>query len=156
MSPVLKMVLFGVFIVALARLIVLFKRLKPMLKRVREIKKVKTGYNVISVEGEIIEINTQPLDELDTEYDVKFYYEVGYQKFYKDFVLVNKQALRVGQKYTLLCEADNPENAMIQEFNSEFGEDFKLKSTVFNIVIYSIIIIVDSIFSALGYIYGDP
>lgn len=152
MSPGLKFVLFVVFIVALFQLVVLFKRLKPMLKRVREIKKVKADYNVISVEGEIVEIHTQQIDELDTEYDVKIHYEVGYRKFYKDFVLINKQSLRVGQKYTLLCDAENPENAMIQEFNSRFGEDYQLKSTIFNIVIWSLVIIVDAIFSALDYI----
>ncbi len=156
MSLTLKIVLFVVFIGALLNLISAVKKLKPMLKRINEIKRAKNSYNSISVEAEIIEIQTKPLDELDTEYDVKLYYEVGYQKFTKDFILINKQALRVGQKLTLLCDGDDPKQALIQDYTDTFDESLQLKSVIMNIAIYILIMLADVIFTAFGYINGDP
>lgn len=156
MSPILRIVLLGVFLGALLDLISAIKRLRPMIKRINEIKRARNSYNAISVEAEIIAIQTKPLDKLDTEYDVKLYYEVGYQKFYKDFILVNKQALRVGQKLTLLCDGDDPEQAYIEEFNDKFGENYQMKNVIVNIVISILIMLADSIISAFGYINGDP
>ncbi len=156
MSPILRIVLLGVFLGALLDLISAIKRLCPMIKRINEIKRARNSYNAISVEAEIIAIQTKPLDKLDTEYDVKLYYEVGYQKFYKDFILVNKQALRIGQKLTLLCDGDDPEQAYIEEFNDKFGENYQMKNVIVNIVISILIMLADSIISAFGYINGDP
>lgn len=154
MSPVLKFVLFIVFIGAVIDLIVVIKRLVPMLKRSREIKRIKNDPDVISVEAEIIEINTERIDAMDMQYNIKLYYEVGYQKYYKDFILINKQALRVGQKLTLLCDSSEPEKALIQNYNGTFGENFGLKSTVFNLVIAILIIIAKAAIDALDYING--
>lgn len=156
MSPVLKIVLLGVFLIALLNLIYAIKKIIPMAKRLKEIKRVNDGFNAISVEAEIVEIHTKPLDDFDTEYDVKFYYEVGYRKFYKNFILVNKQGLRVGQKYTLLCDGDNPEQALIQEHSGTFGESFQMKSTIFNIIKDIVIIVIDAVITAFGYMYGEP
>ena len=154
MSPVLKIALLLVFIGAAIDLVVVIKRIVPMINRVREIKRIKTSPDVISVEAEIIEIHEQRLDELDIQYTVKLYYEVGYQKFYKDFILINKQSLRVGQKLTVLCDSFEPEKALIQNFTDTFGESYGLKSTIFNLVLAIIIMIVDAMFNMLYYTIG--
>lgn len=156
MSTTLIIVLAVVFFGALINLISAIIKIIPMSKRLKEIKRAKNSFNSISVEAEIIEIHTKPLGELDTEYDVKLYYEIGYQKFYKNFILVNKQALRVGQKFTLLCDADDPEQALIQDYTDTFGESFQMKSTIVNIIVDIVIIAADTAITAFGYINGDP
>lgn len=156
MSTTLIIVLAVVFFGALINLISAIIKIIPMSKRLKEIKRAKNSFNSISVEAEIIEIHTKPLDDLDTEYDVKLYYEVGYQKFYKNFILVNKQALRVGQKLTLLCDGDNPEQALIQDFESKLGESFQMKSVIVNIIVDILIMAADTAITAFGYINGDP
>lgn len=154
MSTTLMIVLAVLFFAALFDLIRAIKRIISMSKRLKEIKRAKDGFNSISVEAEIVEIHTKPLDELDTEYDVKLHYEVGYRKFYKNFILVNKQALRVGQKLTLLCDGDDPEQALIQEYESTFGESFQMKSTIFNIIIDIVIMVIDAAINIYSYTYG--
>lgn len=158
MSTTLKIVLAVVFLGALINLITAIIKIVPMSKRLKEIKRAKNSFNPISVEAEIVEIHTNPIGEsgMDTEYDVKLHYEVGYQKFYKSFILVNKQALRVGQKLTLLCDGDNPEQALIQDFESELGESFQMKSTIVNIIVDIVIMAADTAITAFGYINGDP
>lgn len=145
MSPVLRIVLLIVFIGAAIDLIAVSRRLIPMMKRAREIKRIKNDPDVISVEAEIIEIHEDRINDMDMQYNVKLYYEVGYQKFYKNFILINKQSLRVGQKLTLLCDSSDPEKAMIQDQNGLSGESFGIKSMVFNLVIAVLVIIVDAI-----------
>lgn len=154
MSPVLKFVLLIIFIGAVIDLVAVIKRLVPMAKRVREIKRIKNDPDVISVEAEIIEIHAERINDMDTQYNIKLYYEVGYQKFYKDFIMINKQALRVGQVLTLLCDSDNPEKALIQNYSGLSGEEFGIKSTVFNLVIVILIIIADAVINAFDYIMG--
>lgn len=154
MSPVLKFVLLIIFIGAVIDLVAVIKRLVPMTKRVREIKRIKNDPDVISVEAEIIEIHAERINDMDTQYNIKLYYEVGYQKFYKDFIMINKQALRVGQVLTLLCDSDNPEKALIQNYSGLSGEEFGIKSTVFNLVIVILIIIADAVINAFDYIMG--
>ncbi len=154
MSPVLRIVLFIVFIGAAIDLISVIKRLIPMMKRVREIKRLKNDPDVISVEAEIIEIHDERIDVMDTQYNIKLYYEVGYQKYYKDFILINKQSLRVGQLLTLLCDSNNPEKALIQNYSGLSGEEFGIKSTVFNLVIVILIMIADAVWQAVEYIDG--
>lgn len=158
MSTTLKIVLAVVFLGALFDLIRAIKKIRPMSKRLKEIKRAKNSFNPISVEAEIVEIHTNPIGEsgMDTEYDVKLHYEVGYQKFYKNFILVNKQALRVGQKLTLLCDGDNPEQALIQDFESKLGESFQMKSVIVNIIVDILIMAADTAITAFGYINGDP
>lgn len=154
MSTTLKIVLAVVFIMALINLICAIIKIVPMSKRLKEIKRAKDGFNSISVEAEIVEIHTKPLDELNTEYDVKLHYEVGYRKFYKNFILVNKQALRVGQKLTLLCDDDDPKQALIQEYEGTFGESFQIKSTIINIIVDIVIMTIDAAINIYGYTYG--
>lgn len=154
MSQTLKFVLLVIFIVAAVNLAFVLKRLLPMVKRVREIKRIKNNPDVISAEAEIVEINEQRLDQINTQYNVKLHYEVGYQKFYKDFILINKQSLRVGQKLTVMCDSFDPEKALIQDYTDSFGEDFGLKSTLFNFVIDIIVISVDVALNALSFITG--
>lgn len=156
MSPVLKIVLLVVFICAVIDLVAVIKRLVPMAKRAREIKRLRTDPDVISVEAEIIEIHEERINDLDTQYNIKLYYEVGYQKFYKDFILINKQALRVGQILTLMCDSDDPEKALIQNYSGLSSEEFGIKSMVFNMVIAILIIIGEAILNSLDLITGDP
>lgn len=110
----------------------------PLIKRLREIKRVQNSPYVISVEGEILEISEKRLNRLDTEYKLKVRYEVGYEKYCKDIVLINKQAVRVGQKITLLCDSDEPQNAIIQ---AGFEKDM-MKSHIVNLIIAMIFIII--------------
>lgn len=154
MSPVLRIVLFIVFIGAAIDLISVIKRLIPMMKRVREIKRLKNDPDVISVEAEIVEINEERIGDMDTQYTIKLYYEVGYQKYYKDFILINKQSLRVGQMLMLLCDSSEPEKALIQNYSETFGEEFGIKSTIFNLVIVILIMIADAAVNVIGYING--
>lgn len=154
MSPVLRIVLLIVFVGAAIDLISVLKRLIPMMKRVREIKRIKNNPDVISVEAEIIEIHEERISETDMQYNVKLHYEVGYQKYYKNFILINKQSLRVGQILTLLCDSFEPEKALIQNYSETFGEEFGIKSTIFNLVIVGLILIADAVWQAVEYIDG--
>ncbi|MDE6726426.1 MAG: hypothetical protein K2J80_00630 [Oscillospiraceae bacterium] len=155
MSPVLRIVLFIVFIGAAIDLIAVIRRLIPMMKRAREIKRIKNDPDVISVEAEIVEIHEDRINDMDTQYNVKLYYEVGYQKFYKNFILINKQSLRVGQTLMLLCDGSDPEKALIQNYSGLSGEEFGIKSTIFNLVIVILIMIADAAINAIQYIMGD-
>lgn len=154
MSPGLKLFLFIVFIVALIDLIPVCKKLIPLVKRVREIKRLKNSYDVMSVEGEIIEIHTQQLGQMDTQYNVKIYYEVGWNKYYKEFIVINKQSARVGDKVTLLYDRDDPQISLLQNCRGLMGEEYGLKSTVFNLIILLIIIIADAAVNIYEYTSG--
>lgn len=114
-------------------------QLVPMLKRMLEFNKLKKEPDVISVEAEILEIHPKKLDRLDTQYDVKVYYEVGYQKYYKDIVLINKQAIRVGMNLTMLCSSSDPQRAMVMDGSDEKG----IKNRVTNLIIMVPVLIID-------------
>lgn len=154
MSPGLKFFLLIALIGAIIDIIPNIKRLIPMVKRAREIKQLQSSYDVMSVEGEIIEIHTEQIGEMDTQYNIKIYYEVGWQKYYKDFIVMNKQSVRVGQKITLLYDRENPEKALLQNMQGLLGEEKGLKSTVFNLIIASIIIIADLAITIYEYTSG--
>lgn len=155
MSPGLKFFLFIIFVVAIIDLVPVFKRLVPLAKRVREIKRLKQSYDVISVESEIIEIHTEKLGEMDTQYNIKLYYEVGWNKYYKDFILINKQSARVGDKVTLLCDSENPEKALLQNCRGLTGEEYGLRSTVINLIVVLLIIIADVALNVYEVVSGN-
>lgn len=154
MSPGVKIFLLIALIGAIIDLIPTIKRLIPMVKRTREINRLKKSNDVMSVEGEIIEIHTEQIGEMDTRYDIKIYYEVGWDKFYKNFIVINKQSARVGQKVTLLYDRDDPNKALIQNMQGLMGEESGLKSTIFNLIVVSIIIIADVAINICEYISG--
>lgn len=154
MSPGVKIFLLIALIGAIIDLIPTIKRLIPMAKRTREINRLKKSNDVMSVEGEIIEIHTEQIGEMDTRYDIKIYYEVGWDKFYKNFIVINKQSARVGQKVTLLYDRDDPNKALIQNMQGLMGEESGLKSTIFNLIVVSIIIIADVAINICEYISG--
>lgn len=154
MSPGLKLFLFIVFIVALIDLIPVCRKLIPLAKRVREINRLKKSYDVMSVEGEIIEIHTQQLGQMDTQYNIKIYYEVGWEKYYKEFIVINKQSARVGDKVTLLYDRDDPQRSLLQNCRGLMGEESGLKSTIFNLIVVSIIIIADVAINIYEYVTG--
>lgn len=144
MSPFLRVLLIIIGISAVIDIISVINRLVPMVKRTNEIKRIKNDPDVISVEAEIVEVSTERLNDLDTQYDIKVYYGVGWQKFYKDFILINKQSVRVGQTLTLLCDSSAPEKAMLQEQGGLSGESFGIKSMVFNLIIAVFIVLADA------------
>lgn len=152
MSSTTRFFWLAVFIVASIDLIPVIIRLVPLAKRAREINRLKKSFDVISVEAEIIEIHTEKIGDMDTQYNIKLYYEVGYQKYYKEFILINKQSARVGDKVTLLCDSFEPEKALLQNCRGLSGEEYGLKSTIFNLVIATIIIIVDVAVNLYDYI----
>ena len=131
MSPILKNAFLFIAVASLIDIIVVLKKLLPLLKRLSVFNKLKNDPDVISVEAEILEIQTTKLNDLDTQYDVKVYYEIFYRKFYKDIIMINKQSLRVGMIVTMLCSSDEPENAMFSDGSEVFG----IKSRVFNLII---------------------
>ena len=131
---------FLIFILAFAAvdIAVVLVKLIPLMKRISVFNELKKDPDVISVEAEILEIHTKKLNDLDTQYDVKIYYVIGYQKFYKDIVLINKQAIRVGMILTMLCSSSDPEKAMIMD-----GSEAKsVKSYVVNLFIAIPILII--------------
>lgn len=148
MSPFLKFVLFFVLVTSLIDIIAVLKRLIPLVKRANEIKRIKNDPDVISVEAEIIEISTERLNDLDTQYNLKIYYEVGWHKFYKNVVLINKQAVRVGQKVTMLCDGSDPEKSMIQDDSEAFG----IKNYIINLFIVIPVFIFDTALNIIEYL----
>ena len=134
-----------VAVAAVIDIIYVVIQLIPMLKRMSEFKKLKAEPDVISVEAEILEINTKKLNRFDTQYDVKVYYEVGYQKFYKNIVLINKQAIRVGMILNMICSSSNPERAMIFDGTDEKG----IKDRIINLIIAVPVLIIDLLINLL-------
>ncbi|MDE7362574.1 MAG: hypothetical protein K2N38_11650 [Oscillospiraceae bacterium] len=135
----IAMVLFTVLAAALViDVVYVLIKMIPLIKRLREVKHVRESHDVISVEGEILEVNEERLNQWDIQYDIKVCYIVGYEKYYKDIVLINKQSIRTGQKITLLCNSDDPENAVIQTED----EMSMLKSHIFNLILAIIGLIV--------------
>ena len=136
-------------ILSLIDIIAVLTKLIPLLKRMKLFKQLNADPDVISVEAEILEIHTKKLNDLDTQYDVKIYYEVGYQKFYKDIVLINKQAIRVGMILTMLCSSSEPEKAMIMDGS----EATSVKRYVVNLVIAVPVLIIDAILNVMDIFY---
>lgn len=144
-STSVRATLIIVGIVALIDIIWVLIQLIPMVKRMLEFRKLKDDPDVISVEAEILEINTKKLNNLDTQYNVKVYYEVGYQKFYKDIVLINKQAIRVGMNLTMLCSSSDPERATVMDRS----EEKSIKNHVINLFISVPVLIIDLLINLL-------
>ena len=135
----ISMVLFTVLAAALViDIVYVLTKIIPLIKRLREVKRVRESPYVISVEGEISEVNEERLNQWDIQYDIKVCYIVGYEKYCKDIVLINKQSIRTGQKITLLCNSDDPENAVIRTED----EMSMLKSHLFNLILAIIGLIV--------------
>lgn len=141
MSPGVRFFRHIIFVLAVISLIPTIKRLIPMAKRVREIKRLKKSYDVMSVEGEVISVHIEQIAEMDTQYDIEVEYEVGYMKYIKEFIVMNKQSLRVGQKVMLLYDRDDPETAMLQEMQGLLGEEHGLKGAIFSLIVAAILII---------------
>lgn len=96
-------------------------------KRLRE----SMGYDAFSVEGEVINFTTTKVGQMDTQYDAQVMYIVGNTRYYKDVVFHNRGSLRVGARVTLLCDNEDPSNAVLQ------GEEQEetLKGLIFALVI---------------------
>ncbi|MCH5205337.1 MAG: hypothetical protein J1F09_00200 [Oscillospiraceae bacterium] len=96
-------------------------------KRLRD----SMSYDVFSVEGEVINFTTTKVGPMDTQYDAQVMYIVGNTRYYKDVVFHNRGSLRVGARVTLLCDSEDPSNAVLQ---GEEQED-TLKGLIFALVV---------------------
>lgn len=148
MSPYLRIFLIIIGIVLLINVSFVLARLIPILRRHREAKRVRGKTGVISVEAEVIGISSERLSELDTQFNVKLRYEVGSAIYYKDIVLLNRHSLRMGQKFTLLCDEDDPENATVQD-GSETDSTGNL---IFNLCLDIVLLIIDAVTNCLEFV----
>lgn len=148
MSPVLRFILIAFGILLLINIWFVLKRLIPIIRRHREAKRVGRDLSVFSVEAEVVEINSERLNDLDTQFNVKLCYTVGYEKYYKNIVLLNRHSLRMGQKMTLLCSEDDPENATLQD-GSETDSTGNL---IFNLCLDIVLLIIDTALNCLEFI----
>lgn len=139
MSLYLRLVLivFGIWL--LINLYFVTKRLIPIIRRNREAERIAHDLSVFSVEGEVVGINSERLNDLDTQFNVKLRYMVGYEKYYKDIVLLNRHSLRMGQKLNLLCDENNPGNATLQDGS----EKESTGNLIFNLILDVVLFIVD-------------
>lgn len=123
----------------------MLKRLIPIIRRHREAERIGRDLNVFSVEGEVVEINSERLNDLDTQFNVKLCYTVGYEKYYKDIVLLNRHSLRMGQKFNLLCDEDDPANATLQDGS----EKESTGNLIFNLWLDIVLLIIDTALNCL-------
>lgn len=148
MSPFLRFILIAFGILLLINVYFVLKRLIPIMRRHREAKRIRRDMSVFSVEAEVVEINSKRLNDLDTQFNVKLCYTVGYEKYFKDIVLLNRHSLRMGQKMTLLCSEDDPGNATLQD-GSETDSTGNL--TV-NFFLDIVLLIIDTALNCLEFI----
>ena len=104
-----------------------------LIKQYNNIKRLRDSmsYDVFSVEGEIISYTEKKIGRMDTKYYVNIMYMVGTMRFYKEVVLHNRGSIRVGQKITLLCDDNDPSNAIVQDGS----EEDSLKGLIFAMAI---------------------
>lgn len=145
MSLYLRLVLIVFGILLLINLYFVTKRLIPIIRRNREAERIARDLSVFSVEGEVVEINSERLNDLDTQFNVKLCYMVGYEKYYKDIVLLNRHSLRMGQKFNLLCDEGNPENATLQDG----AEKESTGNLIFNLWLDIALLIIDTALNCL-------
>ena len=123
--------------------------------KLREHRKIRDSmrYDAFNVEGEVLSFTTKKLGRMDTQYNVNIVYTVGTIRYYKEIVLHNRGSLRVGQKIILLCDNDDPSNAVLQNG----GEENAIKDMLFALVIevgiflYALWGVFDSIKEVLNY-----
>ena len=77
-------------------------------RRLKEAKRLRESYDVISVEAEITDIKTKRWNPMDVQYSVTLSYSVGETSYGKNITSHNKQSLRIGQVLILLCDSDIP------------------------------------------------
>lgn len=145
MSPFLRVILTAFGILLLINIFFVLKRLIPIIRRHREAERIGRDLNVFSVEGEVVEINSERLNDLDTQFNVKLCYTVGYEKYYKDIVLLNRHSLRMGQKFNLLCDEDDPANATLQDGS----EKESTGNLIFNLWLDIVLLIIDTALNCL-------
>ena len=148
MSPFLRLILIMFGVLLLINVYFVLKKLIPIIRRHREAKCVGRDLSVFSVEAEIIEINSEKLNDLDTQFNVKLCYMIGYEKYYKDIVLLNRHSLRMGQKMTLLCNEDDPGNATLQDGL----ETDSTGNLIFNLCLDIVLLIIDTGLNCLEFI----
>ena len=148
MSPFLRFILIAFGILLLINVWFVLKRLIPIIRRHREAKQIGRNLGVFSVEAEVVEINSERLNDLDTQFNVKLRYMVDNEFHYKDIVLLNRHSLRMGQKMVLLCSEDDPENATLQD-GSETDSTGNL---IFNLCLDIVLLIIDTALNCLEFI----
>lgn len=148
MSPILRTVLIVLGIILLINVSFVAARLIPITRRHREAKRLRGKNGVISVEAEVVGISSEKLSELDTQFNVKLCYMVGYEKYYKDIVLLNRHSVRAGMKMTLLCDEDDPENATLQDGS----ERESTGNLIFNLCLDIVLLIIDAALNCLEFL----
>lgn len=139
MSRFLRFLLIAIGILLLINFCINFLKLIPVFRRNREARRVRNDSNVLSIEAEVVEINTEKLNDLDTQFNVKLRYIVGSKTFYKDIVLLNRHSLRVGRKLTVLCDYDNPYIATLQDGS----EKESTGNLIVNLFLDTVLLIID-------------
>lgn len=145
MSPFLRFFLIAVGILLLINFCINFLKLIPVFRRNREARRVRNDSNVLSIEAEVVEINTQKLNNLDTRFNVKLRYIVGSRTYYKDVVLLNRHSLRIGRKLIVLCDYDNPYIATLQDGS----EKESTGNLIVNLFLDTVLLIVDLVINIL-------
>lgn len=148
MPPFLRIFLIVAGIFLLINISFVLRKLIPIMRRHREAKRIERDRGVFSVEGEVVEINSERLNDLDTQFNVKLCYMVGYEKYYKDIVLLNRHSLRMGQKFNLLCDEDDPANATLQDGS----EKESTGNLIFNLWLDIVLLIIDTALNCLEFI----
>lgn len=148
MSPFLRFIFIMFGVLLLINVYFVLKKLIPIIRRHREAKRIEHDLSVFSVEAEVVEINSERLNDLDTQFNVKLCYMVGYEKYYKDIVLLNRHSLRMGQKITLLCNEDDPGNATLQNGL----ETDSTGNLIFNLCLDIVLLIIDTGLNCLEFI----
>lgn len=145
MSRFLKIILIAIGIFLLINFCINFLKLIPIFRRNREARRVRNDKNVLSVEAEVVEINTQKLNDFDTQFNVKLRYIVDSKTFYKEIVLLNRHSLRVGRKLTVLCDYDDPYIATLQDGS----EKESTGNLIVNLFLDTVLLIIDLVINFL-------
>ncbi|MCM1164863.1 MAG: hypothetical protein NC299_01480 [Lachnospiraceae bacterium] len=140
MPTIVRFILIMLGLILLINLWSVLRRLIPIMKRDREARRVREKLGVISVEAEVVMIDSEKLNDLDTQFSVQLRYELDGVTYYKDIVLLNRHSLRVGQKFNLLCDEDDPENATLQNG----AETDSTGNLIFNFWLDIVLLIIDA------------
>lgn len=139
MLPFLRFFLITIGIFLLINFCINFLKLIPVFRRNREARRVRNDPNALSIEAEVVEINTEKLNDLDTRFNIKLRYIIGSKTYYKDVVLLNRHSLRVGRKLIVLCNPSNPYIATLQDGS----EKESTGNLIINLFLDTVLLIID-------------
>lgn len=126
-------------VLGLYKSITLILEIAQLRRRLKAAAELHGKLDVISVEAEILDISLREWSALDKLYYIRVSYSVGERFFYKKLILHNRGSVRVGMKMILLCDSDEPDNAVVQDGS----EERTLKKMIELFVFYIIFTIAD-------------